>query len=100
MTNDLENRFRELTQSAKKTAHDAATYVQNTVSPPPAQSSFAKAASEALEYIREALKSGAEMASTAFNGAVDAGRGAIDNISSNTARSNNNDKNQGPKNTR
>jgi len=83
MTQDLERAYQDFRNSAQQTTQKVTSTVTNLVNPQPQQSGFAKAASEAIEYIREALKPVTKMASDAFDGAVKMGSEAIDSINNN-----------------
>jgi hypothetical protein len=93
---DLERNVREIAGTVQETAQQGWQQAKRMATGEPEPSGFSKAAGEALEYIRKMLENGAELASTAFNGAVEMGKGAYDNISQTTQRGNNNNDRGGP----
>src|SRR5690349_11831674 len=97
MNDRINETIQQVSTTAQRVVSDASRNIENFVNPPPPQSDFSKAANDAMEYLGEMLKKGAEMATTAFNGAVEMGKDAYEYIAHNAPNGRGGD---GPRNTR
>ena len=99
MTDKMEDALKKGWQSAQKMASDGYNQVRSAVTPPAPESPLAKAANEAMEYIREMLKSGAALATTAVEGAVEMGKDAYEYLNKPSTPANPKDTARNPNDT-
>ena len=88
MVDKMEDVLKKGWQSAQQMANDGYNQVRSAVTPPTPESPLAKAANEAIEYIREMLKSGAALATTAVEGAMEMGKDAYEYLNKPTTPAN------------